>query len=64
MLNKKAIIRTPFPTLDEVAEFYGITPERRLELDRISEEIRVKNVKSRKAARLMKAAAAKRAKKK
>jgi hypothetical protein len=39
MQNKRAIITTPFPTLDQVAEFYRITAKRRAELDQMMEEI-------------------------
>lgn len=61
MLNKKAIITTPYPTLDEVAEWYGITPKRRAELDQMLIEIREE--RARKQARA-KAAGTKRSAKK
>ncbi|HEV7764430.1 MAG TPA: hypothetical protein VGQ76_05475 [Thermoanaerobaculia bacterium] len=60
MLNKKAIITTPFPTPDEIAELYGITPKRRAELDQMLVEIRLEDAKKKTGP----AAAAKRAAKK
>ena len=40
--QEKVIIRTPFPTDDEVAAFIGLTPKRRAEIERLYEKITAK----------------------
>ena len=55
--QEKIIIRTPFPTDDEVAEFLGLTPKRRAELELLYKKIRHKMAEEdrRKRARRMRA---------
>ena len=40
--QEKIIIRTPFPTNDEVAAFLGLTPKRRAEIERLYEKVTAK----------------------
>ena len=40
--QEKIIIRTPFPTDDEMAAFLGLTPKRRAELEQFYEKINAK----------------------
>jgi hypothetical protein len=37
--QEKIIIRTPFPTNDEVAAMIGLTPQRRAEIERLYEKV-------------------------
>jgi hypothetical protein len=37
--QEKIIIRTPFPTTDEVVAMMGLTKKRRAELERLYEEV-------------------------
>jgi hypothetical protein len=40
--QEKIIIRTPFPTNDEVAAMIGLTPQRRAEIERLYEKVNAK----------------------
>ena len=40
--QEKIIIRTPFPTNDEVAAMIGLTPRRRAEIERLFEKVNAK----------------------
>ena len=40
--QEKIIIRTPFPTNDEVAAFLGLTQKRRAEIERLYEKVTAK----------------------
>ena len=40
--QEKIIIRTPFPTNDEVAAMIGLTPRRRAEIERLYEKVTAK----------------------
>lgn len=43
--NRRVVITTPFPTPEEVAAFYGVSPERHAELKQMIAEIRAANAR-------------------